>query len=464
MPTKTNKYNSACEKNLHTNQPHMFVLHVARCKTCQEKLPGELLETLEPDLSKLRQSVAKRQAEADGKAPPTQLVKVEKKTSPRLKPPEPKPEKVVVKPHPVKPGQPVDPLDVKIRELPSIKGLAKTIVAMKADVGRISARVSTEIKAQGEEFKALGERIEIMLGMGGAVAGDTPKEGGAEDESIKDGEKGLPLETQPKIPPAVNKQAIEPVTGGERVIVTAEMKREAEEIRGELGGDNRPPLESERPVERVSMREGEVKAPPVQEEATVKAPVQKPRSATTSSMAGVPDLESPEQIATMEGYLSQQKKKLGMGEGGGMEAPGEKGEGGFLGSATELVGKVVEVLQHLPKKKEEGGGDAQTMMGDLFKQLFTAQLQKKDPIEYLVQGIQLGNASGGGKKEPAEYMSDGMKLGNQIMANAIKVVSGKGVISPSPSIEDMETVAKRVVQNLITPAKTEHLPTEKTGE
>ncbi len=54
----------------------------------------------------------------------------------------------------------------------------KTIVAMKADVGRISARVSTEIKAQGEEFKALGERIEILLGMGGAVAGAAEVVGG----------------------------------------------------------------------------------------------------------------------------------------------------------------------------------------------------------------------------------------------------------------------------------------------
>ncbi len=466
MPKKIYKYNCACEKNIHLNQPHMFVLHVARCKICQEKLPGELLETLEPDLSKFRQSIAKRQAEAGKKAPLAQPVKVEQKAPPQVKPPEPKPKEPATKPLPVKPDEPVDLLDAKIRELPSIQGMAKTIGAMKAEVGRVLAQIKTQKEGQQEAFKSLGEKIELMLGVG-LKSAKASEEGEAEDEPIETPVGKPVVNTQPKIPPAVSPQAIEPGIKGEHITMPSELLKEAEDIRRDQGGDSRLPLETERPVEKLAMREGEVKPEPapVQEEKTVIPPVQEPGPATTPSMAGVPDLEGPEQIAAMEQYLSQQKEKLGMGQGGEMEAPREKGKIPFLGDIKEIATQGRAIIEAIRGGgKEEGSSLPKTteeLASKVLMQVVSGAASKKDPIEYLLDGMKVANESATGKKDPVQYLAEGMKLANANLANAIKIVSGKGDIGPST--EDIGAVVRKEIQKMITPATTEHLPTAETG-
>ncbi len=449
MPKKIYKYNSACEAGIHNDKSQVFVLHVARCKVCQEKLPGELLETLEPDLSKLRQSIAKRQAKTGEKAPQAQPVKVEKKVPLKVKPSEPKLKEPVTKPSVVESGEPINLLDAKIRELPSIQGMAKTIGTMKADVGRVLEQIKTQKEGQQEAFKSLGEKIELMLGVG-LESAKASEEGGA-DKSIESPAEEPVGDTQPKIPPTVGPQVVQPGTGGEHITMPSELLKEAEDIRKDQGGDSRPPLETERPVERLAMREGEDK--PVQEEETVIPPVQEPGPSPSSGMPGIADLDRPEQIEeaerAMKQYISQQKEKLGMAEGGGAEVPGTGGKIGLLTDAKDIATQVRGIIEAI---KGGGGGEegvslpktTEELAGKVLMQVVSGAASKKDPIEYLTQG---------------------MKLSNDNLANSIKLftgLTGKGNLGPS--MEDIGAVVRKEIQKMITPTTSEHLTTTETGE
>lgn len=429
MPKNTCKYNSACEADIHTNMPHVFVLHVARCKVCQEKLPKELLESLEPNLSKNIANIVKREAEAKKQVPPVQEVKVKEEVAPQTKPPEP--------------SSPADGLDLETRGLPSIQGLAKTVDAVKADMGKISAKVETEIKGMSKEFKTLAGQIDLLLGIGGAVPTGSAKKTGSEDESIETGGKE-PVTDTPVLVPEV-KTGPAPAAGGERITMPDELVREAEDIRKDLGGDNRPPLETGRTEERVSMREGEVKEEPVIPPVRKDEPVIPPAS---PSAAGAPDLESPGQVQAFEQYISQQKQKLGMGEEAGAEVPGEKGKIGLLTDAKDIATQVRGIIEAIKGGKGGEGSSlpktTEELASKVLMQVVTGAVSKKDPIEYLTAG---------------------MELSNKNLANSIKLftgLTGKGPIAPS--MEDIGAVVRKEIQKMITPTTTEHLPTEETGE
>ena len=394
---KTFKYNSACDAEKHTDKPYEFVLHVARCKICQEKLSPEILKSLEPRLTELKTKVAataKVQAVGETKAPLSQP-EDKQKVPPQVKAPESKSKQPVIKLPSEKVDQPVDDIEARISNSPTIKSL-------------------------GDSISKLGEGIDMILGMGGALAKKDAKA----------------VEGEPVTEIAPTKGESSPVLEGEHITMSSERLQEAQQMAEEKGGDSQI-------IEGASPQKNE-------------QPILDP-------LPGVPDLEDPKAIKAMEHYLKQQKQKLGMKEeppgteAPSTEAPTEKGGGGFLGEATGLAGTVLKIISALPKKGE--GGGMQEITGELFKGWIASLTNKPDPFELFFKGAEFyKNLTGGdGNKVEMATFQDGMKMSNTVLGNAIKVLrGGKGdIVSPEPLADDIDKRIDSRIQRAMSKTKTE---------
>lgn len=133
MEEKIYKYNSACEADKHTDKPYQFTLHVAHCKICQEKLPAEILDSLEPRLGKMKAKIAVAEARTK---------EIEK------------------------PKQPVDDLDDRISESPVIKRLADGIEKINQSLAMLGLGAGDT----GKEVDTPGQG-KVQAGESEAVAG-----------------------------------------------------------------------------------------------------------------------------------------------------------------------------------------------------------------------------------------------------------------------------------------------------
>jgi len=369
MPKKTYKYNCACDSKIHTNNPHVFRVHVARCPICQEKLPKEILDSLQPGLNEMIEDIKKNtslpKSDKTKKKEPVQKVATHKTDSPAIK------EEIKDK---------ETELDKVVRNLPSIQGLGKTVLSLKQDVGRLSSKIDNQLRGVDEELKSLGEVI------GALVSAKAVKSSADIPPS-----EPIPSDNTP-LPDTREDVKVPPEAGREQQEINEEVKKESTE-----------------------------------------------RTETLSSKSQAPPLRSKEEVLALEEYLQQQKQNLGMTEEIFKE-PKEEGKSFIPGGDTikQTVSEIREIIDAFRGRRNEGPSLPRTteeLASQVLIDTVKAAANKKDPVEYLVQGM----------KAQGESFTNAVKLITQI--------TGKG--SVSPSLDDIRKLIREEISS--TGKKAEHV-------
>jgi len=271
---KVYKFISICEreKPIQTNNRRSFIRHVAFCPTCQEKLPSEAKNELEPELSEL--IAMSKPIKPPAKEPIMKLIPEEMeegtKEGPKTEAELPPAEEVAKQEEKAQKAK----FDGLVKDSPSFKDLAKSVGDIKADVGKLGTELSGLSEQLTSGLSSLGDTIMQKMTKRSEEEPEEVLEEPRTDEVPPDG-----------TPPGRGAQPF-----GEPGEIPAAMRKDYK-------ADKTPPSKKTLPSEEPS----ETKEPEVVEPASKKG--------------GLPDLDTPEQMEAMEAYLEQQKEKFGEKKG-----------------------------------------------------------------------------------------------------------------------------------------------------
>ena len=359
MPEKKFKYNSVCKKDVHTNNPYFFAKHVFSCPECQKGLPPDILEKIKSYMDKMKATKDNKQKsvkipQKEKQAKPVKNVQKEiVKSAIPSKSPEPL---KVSTPEPVPKINP-EILNEVIQKIPVIARLAATVKVVSDNNQKFSTKVNNDVGKLSTEVGALKDGF---TGLGGAIKILT--------------QKMIEQQTSPN------------VFGGEKPA-------------------------TEEPDKNPEIMENKIPAPQAEK---ISAPEVKktPESQGTIASGGgkLPDL-SPQEAKEMETYLAQQKAKLGQGAGG-------PGSGGPVGAINPIIGGVKDTVREI-----RGLIDAFSGRGG------EAQAMPRTTEELATQVLLNTVKAAGDKKDPIEYLVKGMELSNTNLGNTIKLLTGKNPIT-----------------------------------
>jgi len=380
MPEKKFKYNSVCKKDVHTNNPYFFAKHVFSCPECQKGLPPDILEKIKPYMDKMKATKDNKQKsvkipQKEKQAKPVKNVQKEVvKSTPPPKSPEPL---KVSTPEPNPKNNP-ELLNEAIKKTPVFGVLASAIKMVSENNQKFSTKVnndvgklSTEVGALKDGFTGLGEAIKILT------------------------QKMIEQQTSPNVFTGEKTAAEEP-------------DKKAEPV-----ADETPAPQTEK-----------TPAPEVKKT---------PESQGTMVSGGgkLPDL-SPQEAKEMDAYLAQQKAKLGQGAGG-------PGSGGPVGAINPIIGGVKDTVREI-----RGLIDAFSGRGG------EAQAMPRTTEELATQVLLNTVKAAGDKKDPIEYLVKGMELSNTNLGNTIKLLTGKNPITGEVkgggiSVDDIRNIIREEI-------------------
>lgn len=374
MPEKTYKFVSVCErgKPIQTNNPSTFTSHVAACPICQAKLPKSIIEELEPRLSQLVAERAKTQP------PPEKEV-----------PPEPAPATPSLQ----------EQFESHVKDSPIFQGLAKSVADTQGNVKKLTERFDGFDKSISSQFTSLGK--ELMA----KITGQPPPE-----EVVEETGKERLAEPGPSD------------TGETRGKLLSEEQERLHEEGGDLaGGAGQRPSPFGAPdvipaANRPGYKGGETppkETPPPKEISPPETGVPRQETPKTEESPivekpkGVPDLTGPSEIEAVEAWLTEQKRKQGVGA---EEKPKKKGGIPYIGDLKDVIREGRELVDAWRGK---GEGEGPPLSGDISQAISFAKTMNEFSTSQLKNVFEMIRAlreaekliyvpvSGGGVRTPS---------------------------------------------------------------
>lgn len=335
------KYNSACDKNIKSNNAYTFAAHVENCPVCQKNLPSEVLKELEPyfkkKLSEQRETSSLKKEEATKSE---NLESVLGEVLPKV------------------------PLFNQLKN--AIKAVSDANKNFSNKVNDNISVLSTKIDALEMGFKEIANAVEVLASRATNKQPEVPKE-----SSLKT--------------PAPNVQE--------------------------------SPKESS-----VEYKEEEVKE-------------------TTE----VPDLTNQEQLRELETKYSEKKDKLSAEEQREMEA--------YLAKQREKLGLAGEVRKEVSSPIDSTLSRVENIVMrirnivDAFRGRGEAPPLPKTPEDLATEVLLNTVKSTMQRKDPVEYLVKGMELANTNLGNTIKLLTGRNPIAESNNVSE-DTIRKLIREEM----------------
>ena len=171
------KYNSVCDREIHTNNPRAFALHVASCPVCQKNLPPEVIEWIKPFMpppkkteEKTVEAVKGTEEKATETQEPQESQEPKEPKEPK-EPQEPKEEEFANHPIIIKSeegeGEPetIEPethkeasdFDEKLKKSPAFIALVNSVKAVSQANREFAEKVNSDISELNSKVDALAE-------------------------------------------------------------------------------------------------------------------------------------------------------------------------------------------------------------------------------------------------------------------------------------------------------------------